>query len=161
MGEWVGNEIMPAYTGQHLNKDYASRKSTDLLVTFPGDDDQWPTAMDYTCLCPHLPKYRAKALKDFMAMIDTRARDKTKKHAEYCHRERRTFIPIPGTTHGSTGTAAYWDLIDAAWARATRRDPHGTKTHTHAENKQAFMARLHAILINYTADHVAFLSRGT
>jgi hypothetical protein len=30
-----------------------------------------------------------------------------------------------------------------------------------AENKQAFMARLHAILVNYTADHVAFLSRRT
>ena len=82
--------------------------------------------MDYTCLSPFLPKYRKKALHDFKDMLDHRAAEKTKKHAQYCHQMRRTFVPIPGTTLGSTGGKEYWDIMDAAWARVMRKDPHGT-----------------------------------
>ena len=65
------------------------------------------------------------------------------------------------TTLGSTDGKEYWDIIDAAWARVMRKDPHGTASHTVAQLKQAFMARLHAVLTQYTARHIHNLSRGT
>ena len=35
-----------ALTGEYLNKDYKSRRSTDLYVVFPGSVDEMPVSMD-------------------------------------------------------------------------------------------------------------------
>ena len=151
-----------AFTGQYLNKDYNSRKSTDILVTFPGNPDRWPTAMDYTCMCPFLPKYRKSAITDFGKMMTQRAAEKIRKHQAYCASQRRTFVAAPGTTLGSTGGKEYWDVIDAAFAYAMMRDQAAGGTgYAKQEEKQAFLARLHAILIRYTAQHIIELSGRT
>ena len=53
----------PGYSGQYLNRDYATRKSTDLLLIREGEE--WPFALDYTCGCAHLQEHaRLRVLLD-------------------------------------------------------------------------------------------------
>ena len=107
-----------AYTGQYLNKDSYSNKSTDLLIVFPGDLHRRPIALDYRCVCPFLVTYRGKAMKDVESVLLPIAKDKEGKHSQHCDGAGRDFIAIPGTTLGSTGHRPFLDIIDAAWSRA-------------------------------------------
>ena len=106
-----------AVTGQHLNKDYESNKSTDLYIVFPVSTDECPISVDYTCLCPFLKKYRGRAKRDFRGMLEARANDKTNKHKDWCKQMGRLFVAAPGTTLGGTGTTEYWGLIDKVFTR--------------------------------------------
>ena len=113
-------------------------------------------------MCPFLPKYRKSAITDFGKMMTQRAAEKIRKHQAYCASQRRTFVAAPGTTLGSTGHKEYWDVIDAAFAYAMLRDQAAGGTgYAKQEEKQAFLARLHAILIRYTAQHIIELSGRT
>ena len=94
-----------AEQGQFLNRDNDTRKSTDLLLTFPN----WPGArsmsVDYTCLCPYLPKYSASASANFAKAQADREKDKVDHHAEWCRKtHNRDFLGLPGSTLGSLGT---------------------------------------------------------
>ena len=61
-----------ALTGQYLNRDYTSKRSTDLYIVFPGSVDDLPVAVDYTCACPFLARYRNTAKDDFKKFMGRR-----------------------------------------------------------------------------------------
>ena len=92
-----------AEQGQFLNRDNDTRKSTDLLLTFPN----WPGArsmsVDYTCLCPYLPKYSASASANFAKAQADREKDKVDHHAEWCREVRiiatSSASPAPRLVH--------------------------------------------------------------
>ena len=107
-----------ANTGRYLNKEYNSQKTTDLLITFPGEPDKLPVAMDYTCHCPFLPNYRNPAARDFTKHMSEQEARKTRKHAEDCSDMNREFVGVPGTTLGDLGTDTFWDIIDSATMKA-------------------------------------------
>ena len=150
-----------AYTGQYLNKDSYSNKSTDLLIVFPGDLHKRPIAIDYRCVCAFLATYRDQAKKSLESVLLPIAKGKEGKHAEHCDGAGRDFMAMPGTTLGSTGHKPFLDIIDVAWSRAIRQNLSGSEGRSIPEEKQAYYARLHAVLIRYTAYHIKTLSGNT
>ena len=105
--------------------------------------------------------YRDKAMKDVESVLLPIAKDKEGKHSQHCDGAGRDFIAIPGTTLGSTGHRPFLDIIDAAWSRAIRHNLSGSEGRSIQEEKQAYYARLHAVLIRYTAYHIKALSNNT
>ena len=89
------------------------------------------------------------------------AKEKDGKHSKHCDNAGRDFIAIPGTTLGSTGHRPFLDIIDAAWSRAIRRNLSDSEGRSIQEEKQAYYARLHAVLLRYTAYHIKTLSINT
>ena len=150
-----------AYTGQYLNKDSYSNKSTDLLIVFPGDLHRRPIAIDYRCVCAFLATYRDQAKKSMESVLLPIAKGKEGKHAQHCDGAGRDFMAMPGTTLGSTGHKPFLDIIDVAWSRAIRRNLSGSEGRSISEEKQAYYARLHAVLIRYTTYHIKTLSGNT
>ena len=150
-----------AVTGKYLNKDYDTRKTTDLYIVFPGSVDELPVSVDYTCHCPFLPVYRRTAYKDFEFFMKQRHEAKTRKHFKWCdnHVSKRLFIAAAGTTIGGTGTKPFWDLIDKVFTRAIIKDQIlGGTGYGIQEQRRLFMQRLQSIIIRYTAQSVAALS---
>ena len=148
-----------ALTGEYLNKDYKSRRSTDLYVVFPGSVDEMPVSMDYTCVCPFLPTYRTAARKNFEGMLLARGKQKSDHHGPYCKDMGRIFVPAPGSTTGATGTDEYWAFMHRIFARAITRDQiAGGSGFGIQEQRRELLAQLHAIIIRYTAQHTVSLS---
>ena len=149
-----------AEQGQFLNRDNDTRKSTDLLLTFPN----WPGAksmsVDYTCLCPYLPKYSASASANFAKAQADREKDKVNHHAEWCRvTHNRDFLGLPGSTLGSLGTPTFWKFFDTLWGLAIRKDKRSGGTGRDIEDaKQRCLAEIHAVIIRYTTDHIIALS---
>ena len=90
-----------------------------------------------------------------------RKRQQEGKHSQHCDGAGRDFLAIPGTTLGSTGHRPFLDIIDAAWSRAIRHNLDGSEGRSIQEEKQAYYARLHAVLLRYTAYHIKALSNNT
>ena len=150
-----------ALTGQYLNRDYASKRSTDLYIVFPGSVDDLPVAVDYTCACPFLARYRNTAKDDFAKFMGRREQDKVNRHAKWCfdHRSRRNFVAAVGTTLGGVGGDAFKELFDRIFMRAIVKDQiAGGNGFGVQEQKQTLKQRLQAIVINYTAQHVITLT---
>ena len=150
-----------ALTGQYLNRDYASKRSTDLYIVFPGSIDELPVAVDYTCACPFLDRYRNTAKNDFKKFMERREQDKVNRHAEWCinHRSKRNFVAAVGTTLGGVGGDAFQELFNRIFMRAMVKDQiAGGSGFGVQEQKQTLKQRLQAIVINYTAQHVITLT---
>ena len=107
-----------ANTGRYLNKEYNSQKSTDLLITYPGEPDKLPVAVDYTCHCPFLALYRDAAARNVTKHMADQEAKKTRKHEKDRREMNRRFVGVPGTTLGDIGTETFWDLIDSATRNA-------------------------------------------
>ena len=147
----------PGYSGQYLNRDYATRKSTDLLLIREGEE--WPFALDYTCGCAHLQEHKAAALVGLLSMFEEQVRKKDKKHAHYCHKSRRIFMAVPANTQGSFGTERFWNFWDAQWARAILADQIAGGTGMElGMHKQLLLAALHAVQVTHTTTHIISLN---
>ena len=86
-------------------------------------------------------------MKDIESVLLPIAKGKEGKHSQHCDGSGRDFIAIPGTTLGSTGHRPFLDIIDAAWSRAIRHNLDGSEGRSIQEEKQAYYARLHAVLL--------------
>ena len=53
------------------------------------------------------------------------------------------------------------NVIYVAWSRAIRHNLNGSEGRSIQEEKQAYYARLHAVLLRYTAYHIKALSNNT
>ena len=144
-----------------MNRDYASKRSTDLYIVFPGRVDELPVAVDYTCACPFLARYRSTAKDDFAKFMGRREQDKVNRHAQWCanHRSKRNFVAAVGTTLGGVGGDVFRELFDKIFMRAMVKDQiAGGSGFGVQEQKQMLKQRLQAIIINYTAQHVITLT---
>ena len=146
--------------GQHLNQDVDSRKSTDILITFPNSKKRKSLTLDYTCQCPFLPKYRKDAAENFLKTLTGREREKYGRHAKWCKENfNRDFMGLPGSTLGSVGTEKFWDLIDSIWFTAAAKEiAMGGNDRALHQAKQDMLAEMHAVVVRYTADHIIALS---
>ena len=107
-----------------------------------------PIAIDFTVSCPLLPTYLPAAISDPRAIIDTRAAEKTAKHAAGSASRNRLFLPWVITTFGGMGTPSIWHYIDTIYAASASLARLSDSTfHAVARRKASFLATLQATLV--------------
>ena len=79
-------------------------------------------------------------------------------HGRDCLQQRRLFIAVPGTTHGSLGCQKFWDFFDNIWSTAIRREQRtGGSGSEAARKKRLSIARLHVVLVRNTYEAITRL----
>jgi len=96
-----------------------------------------PIAIDFTVSCPLLPTYLPAAISDPRAIIDTRAAEKTAKHAAGSASRNRLFLPWVITTFGGMGTPSVWHYIDALYASSSSLARLSDSTHHAVARRKA------------------------